>query len=122
HELPLVHFERHVVDSGDGLAGRRPSGLDQVVDGQLGRAPFPFAHQRHRAFRRVGHHRNRNFSAISICTTLPSWITKTTVPYWILRTMSATFAKTKRSSSVRSASRCWTLESGGTCSSATFGY
>ena len=27
-----------------------------------------------------GPHRSRNFSAISICTTLPSWITSTTVP------------------------------------------
>ena len=38
----------------------------------------------------IGAHRSRNFSAISICTTLPSWITRTTVPYLILRTMSAT--------------------------------
>ena len=29
-------------------------------------------------------HRSLNFSAISICTTLPSWITSTTVPNWIL--------------------------------------
>src|SRR4029079_5412052 len=121
-ELPLGHLESHVLHGGDGLAQRRPARLDQVLHGQLRRRSSTVAHERHGALRSIGHQRNRNFSAISICTTLPSWITSTTVPYWILRTMSATFAKTKRSSSVRSASRCWTLESGGTCSSATFGY
>ena len=47
-------------------------------------------------------HRSRNFSAISICTTLPSCTTRTTVPYLILPKDPATFARTRRSSSVRS--------------------
>ena len=37
----------------------------------------------------IGHQRSRNFSAISICTTLPSWTTSTTVPNFRRRRISA---------------------------------
>src|SRR6478736_5750070 len=101
-ELALRDLEGQAIGRGYGFARCRPAGDDDIPESELrlrgsGRRVGEGTQY-------VGHQRRRNFSAISTCTTLPSCTTSTTVPNWILRRISATFARTSFSSSVRASS------------------
>src|SRR3954452_1189739 len=76
-ELAGLHVERDVGRRSDRSAPRRATGDGEVPKRELrcGARGVPGD-----GGDGLAHQRNRNFSAISIWTTLPSWTTRTTVP------------------------------------------
>src|SRR6185503_13604355 len=96
HELATTDLERDVGRRDDRLTG------GAAGDGEVAQLELRHRLPQLRGGRDVRHQRNLNFSAISICTTLPSCTTSTTVPNDSRRKIAPTLASTARSSSVRS--------------------